>query len=38
MQIIVEVGIDPAGYVNEEYQRRGARSLSVSELREGTGS
>jgi hypothetical protein len=22
MQIIVEVGIDPASYVNEQYQRR----------------
>ena len=28
MQIIVEVGIDPAGYVNEEYQRR-VRAPSV---------
>ena len=28
MQIIVEVGIDPASYVNEEYQRR-VRAPSV---------
>ena len=38
MQIIVEVGIDPASYVNEEYQRRVRAPLGVSELREGTDS
>ena len=38
MQIIVEVEIDPDSYVSEQYQRRVARSLGVSELREGAGS
>jgi hypothetical protein len=35
IQITAELGIDPASYLNEQYQHRGARSLRMSELREG---
>ena len=38
MQIIVEVEIDPATYLNEQCQRRVRAPLRVSQLREGAGS